>query len=79
MFFQQAVNSDKDCFDAQVRLGVCSIKTMAQYFGKSKILFPFVAEALEKKLANHADMNKCDVFMYIKLPEHILKTHIPSY
>jgi len=79
MYFRQVINSDKDCFNAQIRVGVCSIKTMAHYFGKSKILLPFVADALKKKLAMHTDINKSEAFLYIKLPEHILKTNIPSY
>jgi len=79
MYFRQVINSDKDCYNAQIRVGVCSIKTMAHYFGKSKILLPFVADALKKKLAMHTDINKSEAFLYIKLPEHILKTHIPSY
>jgi len=73
MYFQQVINSDSSTFKAQLRVGVCSVRTLAQYFGKSKILLPFVAEALEKKLALHTDLNKCDVFLYLSGAEQINK------
>jgi hypothetical protein len=79
MFIKQVLNSDKDCFRAQLRMGVSSIRTMIHYFEKSKILLPFVANALEKQLEQKMDIDKCDAFLYIKLPEDILKKHIPNY
>jgi hypothetical protein len=79
MFIKQVLNSDKDCFRAQLRVGVSSIRTLIHYFEKSKILLPFVANALEKQLEQKMDIGKCDAFLYIKLPEDILKKHIPSY
>ena len=79
MFIKQVLNSDKDCFRAQLRIGVSSIRTLITYFEKSKILLPFVANALEKQLEQKMDIDKCDAFMYIKLPEDILKKHIPNY
>ena len=79
MFIKQVLNSDKDCLRAQLRIGVCSIRTLVNYFEKSKILLPFVANALEKQLEQKMDIDKCDAFIYIKLPEDILKQHIPNY
>jgi len=40
---------------------------------------PFVANALEKQLEQKMDIDKCDAFMYIKLPEDILKKHITNF
>ena len=79
MFIKQILNSDKDCFRAQLRIGVSSIRTLISYFEKSKILLPFVANALEKQLEQKMDIDKCDAFMYIKLPEDILKKHITNF
>ncbi len=79
MFIKQVLNSDKDCFRAQLRMGVSSIRTMINYFERSKILLPFVAKALEKQLEQNMDIDKCDAFLYIRLPEDILKKHIPGY
>jgi len=72
MYFQQAINSDKDCFTAQIRVGVCSAKNLVEYFWKSRIMNALDKHKLSKKFAKQTDLKKCEAFLYIEIPDNIL-------
>jgi hypothetical protein len=65
LYLMQALNAGGAYGLHNVNLGVGSIETIIDHYGKANVLLPFVYDALKNKMSRQTDIKKCYPFLFI--------------
>ena len=79
VYIKKEMNSGSLFLNMHIYLGICKIKSIPEYYCEAEVIKPFVINSINKNIEIKSNLNKSQVFIYMKPEEKSIHEFLVSY